>query len=85
MPRLLADSLSRVDVTDEEEVERALESSEQLNGKARILVNCAGLGPPGKAIGRDGKALPLRDFTKDHQYQSNWQLQHIVKVCRSPP
>jgi NAD(P)-dependent dehydrogenase (short-subunit alcohol dehydrogenase family) len=54
----------KVDVTDEVEIEQALESAEQLNGKARILVNCAGLGPPGKAIGRDGKALPLRDFTK---------------------
>src|SRR6266404_1230161 len=54
----------KVDVTDEEEIEQALESAERLNGKARILVNCAGLGPPGKAIGRDGRALPLRDFTK---------------------
>lgn len=54
----------KVDVTDEEGVEQALESAERMNGEARILVNCAGLGPPGKAIGRDGKALPLRDFAK---------------------
>lgn len=32
--------------------------------KGRILVNCASLGPPGKAIGRDGRALPLRDFAR---------------------
>ncbi|MBR0859238.1 SDR family NAD(P)-dependent oxidoreductase [Bradyrhizobium liaoningense] len=54
----------KVDVTDENGVEQALESAERLQGKARILVNCAGLGPPGKAIGRDGKALPLRDFAR---------------------
>ncbi|MCP3473470.1 SDR family NAD(P)-dependent oxidoreductase [Bradyrhizobium sp. CCGUVB1N3] len=54
----------KVDVTDEDGVEQALESAERLDGKARILVNCAGLGPPGKAIGRDGKALPLRDFAR---------------------
>lgn len=54
----------KVDVTDEDGVEQALESAERLGGKARILVNCAGLGPPGKAIGRDGKALPLRDFAR---------------------
>ncbi|MBR0838526.1 SDR family NAD(P)-dependent oxidoreductase [Bradyrhizobium manausense] len=54
----------KVDVTDEEGVEQALESAERMQGKARILVNCAGLGPPGKAIGRDGKALPLRDFAR---------------------
>ncbi|MFB6421460.1 SDR family NAD(P)-dependent oxidoreductase [Bradyrhizobium tunisiense] len=54
----------KVDVTDEDGVEHALESAELMHGKARILVNCAGLGPPGKAIGRDGKALPLRDFAR---------------------
>ncbi|WP_027555542.1 SDR family NAD(P)-dependent oxidoreductase [Bradyrhizobium sp. Cp5.3] len=54
----------KADVTDEDGVEQALESAERMHGKARILVNCAGLGPPGKAIGRDGKALPLRDFAR---------------------
>ncbi|MGY8639049.1 SDR family NAD(P)-dependent oxidoreductase [Bradyrhizobium sp. 14AA] len=54
----------KVDVTDEDGVEHALESAELMHGKARILVNCAGLGPPGKAIGQDGKALPLRDFAR---------------------
>jgi NAD(P)-dependent dehydrogenase (short-subunit alcohol dehydrogenase family) len=55
---------AKIDVTDEDGIEQALESAERLHGKARILVNCAGLGPPGKAIGRDGKALPLRDFAR---------------------
>lgn len=54
----------KVDVTDEAAVEAAIETAEGLNGKARILVNCAGIGPPAKVIGRDGKALPLGDFSK---------------------
>lgn len=53
-----------VNVTDEAIVEAALDEAEGLHGKARILVNCAGIGPPGKVIGRDGKAIPLADFSK---------------------
>ena len=55
---------AQVDVTDEAAVERAIEDAEAANGKARILVNCAGIGPPAKVIGRDGKAIPLTDFSK---------------------
>jgi len=54
----------KVDVADEVSVEAALTEAEGLNGKARILVNCAGIGPPAKVIGREGNALPLADFTK---------------------
>ena len=53
-----------VNVTDEAAVSAALDEAEALNGKARILVNCAGIGPPAKVIGRDGKAIPLNDFAK---------------------
>jgi NAD(P)-dependent dehydrogenase (short-subunit alcohol dehydrogenase family) len=53
-----------VDVTDESGVEAALADAESVNGKARILVNCAGIGPPGKVIGRDGKAIPLKEFSR---------------------
>lgn len=51
-----------VNVTDADAVEKAIEEAEAVNGKARILVNCAGIGPPAKVIGRDGKAIPLADF-----------------------
>ncbi len=51
-----------VDVADEAAVANALDEAEGVYGKARILVNCAGIGPPAKVIGRDGKALPLADF-----------------------
>jgi NAD(P)-dependent dehydrogenase (short-subunit alcohol dehydrogenase family) len=54
----------RVDVTSEEGVKDALDQAEAVNGKARILVSCAGIGPPGRVIGRDGKPIPLADFAK---------------------
>ncbi|MGY9039700.1 MAG: SDR family NAD(P)-dependent oxidoreductase, partial [Rhodobacterales bacterium] len=52
----------RVDVTDESAVEAAIAKAEGLHGKARILVNCAGIGPPAKVVDRDGAALPLASF-----------------------
>jgi NAD(P)-dependent dehydrogenase (short-subunit alcohol dehydrogenase family) len=45
-------------------VDAALSEAEEYHGKARILVNCAGIGSPAKVIGKDGKALPLADFSK---------------------
>ncbi|MBN8938066.1 MAG: SDR family NAD(P)-dependent oxidoreductase [Rhizobiales bacterium] len=54
----------KVNVVDEAAVEAGLAEAEGLHGKARILVNCAGIGPPAKVINRDGSALPLGDFTK---------------------
>lgn len=56
-------SFIKVNVTDESEVEAAIAEAEGLHGKARILVNCAGIGPPKKVIDRDGNAIPLKDFT----------------------
>lgn len=53
----------KVNVTDESEVEAAIAEAEGLHGKARILVNCAGIGPPKKVIDREGNAIPLKDFT----------------------
>ena len=53
----------KVNVTDESDVEAAIAEAEGLHGKARILVNCAGIGPPKKVIDREGNAIPLPDFT----------------------
>jgi NAD(P)-dependent dehydrogenase (short-subunit alcohol dehydrogenase family) len=53
-----------VDVTDETAVSAALSEAERHQGTGRILVNCAGIGPPAKAIGKDGNALPLADFSR---------------------
>jgi NAD(P)-dependent dehydrogenase (short-subunit alcohol dehydrogenase family) len=54
----------KVDVTDEAAVAAAIDEAERLHGKARILVNCAGIGPPAKVIDRDGRPQPLADFSK---------------------
>jgi len=53
-----------VNVTDEDAVVGAIADAEAVNGKARILVNCAGIGPPAKVLSRDGSPLPLADFAK---------------------
>ncbi|MBB3957200.1 SDR family NAD(P)-dependent oxidoreductase [Novosphingobium sediminicola] len=53
-----------VNVTDEEAVQNAIAEAEGLHGKARILVNCAGIGPPAKVLNREGAPLPLSEFAK---------------------
>ena len=53
----------KVDVTSETAVAAAIATAEQAQGTARILVNCAGIGPPGKAVSR-GAALPLETFRR---------------------
>ena len=53
-----------VNVTDEDAVRAGVAEAEGLHGKARILVNCAGIGPPAKVINRDGSAIALADFAK---------------------
>ena len=53
-----------VNVTDEASVTGAIAEAEAVNGKARILVNCAGIAPPAKVLNRDGSPQPLADFAK---------------------
>ena len=53
----------KVNVTDEDAVASAIADAEGVHGKARILVNCAGIGPPAKVVSREGDALPLSDFS----------------------
>ncbi len=50
------------DVTDPASVAQALADAQGLQGAARILVNCAGIGPPAKVVDRDGTPLALADF-----------------------
>jgi NAD(P)-dependent dehydrogenase (short-subunit alcohol dehydrogenase family) len=54
----------KLDVTDEEAVNDALAQAEAIHGTARILVNCAGIAPPAKVIGRDGTPLSAKNFAK---------------------
>ena len=54
----------KVNVVDEDAVTAALDEAEGVQGKARIAVNCAGIGPPAKVISREGQPLPLKDFRR---------------------
>jgi len=54
----------KCDVTSESGAVAALKDARDKHGAARILVNCAGIGPPAKVIGREGAAVPLKDFAK---------------------
>jgi len=51
------------DVTDEEQVCAALDTAEAL-GPLRVLVNCAGIGPAARVLGRDGQPMPMAAFTR---------------------
>jgi len=51
------------DVTKAEETAAALAAAKKVHGVARILVNCAGVGPAKRIVGRDGP-MPLADFAR---------------------
>jgi|SRR5262252_2551490 len=65
--RAVADKIGgcavRCDVTDAEGAAAALAQARDRHGAARILVNCAGVGPAKRIVGRDGP-MPLADFTR---------------------
>jgi NAD(P)-dependent dehydrogenase (short-subunit alcohol dehydrogenase family) len=52
------------DVTDATATERAIAAAAERHGPARILVNCAGIGPAARIIGRDGGPMPLDQFRR---------------------
>lgn len=54
----------QADVTDADGIEAALTKAEAAFGVARILVNCAGIAPAIKTVGRDGIAHNLADFRR---------------------
>jgi NAD(P)-dependent dehydrogenase (short-subunit alcohol dehydrogenase family) len=51
------------DVQDPEAVQAAVGIATAL-GPLRILVNCAGIGTPGKVVGRDGTPMALEQFAR---------------------
>jgi NAD(P)-dependent dehydrogenase (short-subunit alcohol dehydrogenase family) len=53
----------RCDVTSADDASAALQAARQAHGPARILVNCAGVGPARRIVGRDGP-MPLSDFER---------------------
>jgi NAD(P)-dependent dehydrogenase (short-subunit alcohol dehydrogenase family) len=50
------------DVTSEEEVEAAVRQTVEVFGGVHILVNCAGVGTPGRLLDKQGDPLPLDRF-----------------------
>jgi NAD(P)-dependent dehydrogenase (short-subunit alcohol dehydrogenase family) len=53
----------RCDVADAESGAVAVAEARARHGAARILVNCAGIGPAKRIVGRDGP-MPLADFAR---------------------
>jgi NAD(P)-dependent dehydrogenase (short-subunit alcohol dehydrogenase family) len=51
------------DVTDSAATEKALAKAAADHGVARILINCAGVGPAKRIVGRDGP-MPLAEFER---------------------
>jgi NAD(P)-dependent dehydrogenase (short-subunit alcohol dehydrogenase family) len=52
------------DVTDTEATERAVAAARERHGPARIVINCAGIGPAARIVSRDGKPMPLDEFRR---------------------
>jgi NAD(P)-dependent dehydrogenase (short-subunit alcohol dehydrogenase family) len=53
----------RCDVADADSAAAAMATARETHGAARILVNCAGVGPAKRIVGRDGP-MPLADFQR---------------------
>ena len=53
----------RCDVADAESAATAVAAAREQHGAARILINCAGIGPAKRIVGRDGP-MPLPDFER---------------------
>jgi NAD(P)-dependent dehydrogenase (short-subunit alcohol dehydrogenase family) len=51
------------DVADADQTAAAIAQAREKQGPARILINCAGIAPARRVVGRDGP-IPLDDFTK---------------------
>lgn len=51
------------DVSKEEDADRAVDAAVESFGNLRILVNCAGIGPAARVVGREGP-MPLADFER---------------------
>lgn len=59
----LGGAFAPADVTDPTEVAAAVQVAAAA-GPLRVVVNCAGIAPPAKVLGRDGAPSPLADFER---------------------
>ncbi len=63
LARRLGGAAIRCDVADAQSAADAVFEAARTHGPARILVNCAGVGPAKRMVGRDGP-MPLEDFAR---------------------
>jgi NAD(P)-dependent dehydrogenase (short-subunit alcohol dehydrogenase family) len=54
----------KVNVADDADVAKGLAAAEEAHGTARVLVNCAGIAPAARTVGKDGEPHPLEVFRK---------------------
>lgn len=54
----------KADVTDDDGIAAAFDTAQAAHGVARILVNCAGVAPAIKTVGKDGQPHALAAFRK---------------------
>ncbi|GAA1975396.1 SDR family NAD(P)-dependent oxidoreductase [Microbacterium pumilum] len=59
----LGGTFAPADVTDPDQVAAAVETAAAV-GPLRVVVNCAGIAPPAKVLGRDGSPSPLAGFER---------------------
>lgn len=55
---------AQVNVADDDSVAAGLDAAEAAHGVARILVNCAGIAPAVKTVGKENKPHPLDTYRK---------------------
>jgi NAD(P)-dependent dehydrogenase (short-subunit alcohol dehydrogenase family) len=63
LARKLGGIAVQCDVTSDASAEAALTTVREQYGAGRVLVSCAGIGPPKRIVGRDGP-MPLADFRR---------------------
>ena len=68
------------DVTDAAATEKAIAKAAADHGPARIVINCAGVGPAKRIVGRDGP-MPLEEFSKRRRDQSDRHVQCDAACC----
>lgn len=60
----LGGAFFKVDVASDDSVTDAIAAAEEKHGVARVLVNCAGIAPAKRVVGRDGSPHPLDLYRK---------------------
>ena len=74
-------SYHNVNVADDAAVEAAVAAAEAQHGPARILVNCAGVAPSIRTVGRDNVPHPLEAFRRAVEINLVGTFNVIARVC----